>query len=322
MDTTWDCIVVGGGAAGLSAALVLGRARRRTLVVDAGEQSNRPAHGIGGLLGQDGRPPDDFYAAGRQELAAYPAVELRAGEVVSGERADGGIVLELASGERERARRVLLATGMDYRWPDLPGIEERWGGSVFHCPFCHGWEVRDSALGVLDRGESGVRRALLLRAWSEDVTLYSDGPAELGEDEAELLRAVGVDVDERPVTGLRGPGEELSAVIFKDGSERGCGGLLVPVTLHQRTSLAEQLGAELASKAPLVADAVQVDEGFHSSVPGVSATGDASGQMQSVANAIAGGSTAAAIIVHGLMSDYAASAAAAAARPVRTAPSM
>ena len=285
MDTNWDCIVVGGGAAGLSAALVLGRARRRTLVIDAGEQSNRAAHGIGGLLGQDGRAPDDFYAAGRDELAAYPAVELRTGEVLSAERVEDGLVLELASGERERAHRVLLATGMDYRRPELPGIEERWGGSVFHCPFCHGWEVRERALGVLDRGESGVRRVLLLRAWSDDVTLYSDGPAELGEDEAELLRAAGVDVDERPVAGLRGPGDELSAIVFADGSGRDCGGLLVPVTLHQRTPLAEQLGAALASKSPLVADAVQVDEGFHSSVAGVSAAGDVSGQMQSVANA-------------------------------------
>ena len=322
MNTNWECIVVGAGAAGLSAALVLGRARRRTLVIDAGEQSNRAAHGIGGLLGQDGRPPDAFYDAGREELAAYPAVELRSGEVVGAERNGEGIVLELASGERETAQRVLLATGMDYRRPQLAGVEERWGGSVFHCPFCHGWEVRERALGVLDRGADGVRRVLLLRAWSDDVTLYSNGPAELDADEAALLSAVGVDVDERPVAELRGPGGELSAVVFTDGSERSCGGLLVPITLHQRTPLAEQLGAELVSKAPLVADAVQVDERFHSSVAGVSAAGDASGQMQSVANAIAAGSTAAAMIVHGLMDGYAESAARAAPRPVRTAPSM
>jgi thioredoxin reductase len=303
MDTNWDCIVVGGGAAGLSAALVLGRARRRTLVIDAGEQSNRVADGIGGLLGQDGRPPEAFYAAGREGLASYPAVELRSGEVVGAERDDAGLVVELAGGERERARRVLLATGMDYRRPELAGIEERWGRSVFHCPFCHGWEVRDNALGVLDRGEDGVRRALLLRAWSDDVTLYSDGPAELDEDGAALLRAVGVDVDERPVAGLRGPGDTLSAIAFADGSERHCGGLLVPVTLHQRSRLAEQLGAELESRPPLVTDAVEVDQGFHSSVAGLSAAGDASGQMQSVANAIAGGSTAAAMIVHGLMTE-------------------
>jgi thioredoxin reductase len=303
MDTNWDCIVVGGGAAGLSAALVLGRARRRTLVIDAGEQSNRVAEGIGGLLGQDGRPPEAFSAAGRAELASYPAVELRSGEVVGAERDDAGLVVELAGGEGERARRVLLATGMDYRRPELAGIEERWGRSVFHCPFCHGWEVRDSALGVLDRGEDGVRRALLLRAWSDDVTLYSDGPAELDDDGAALLRAVGVDVDERPVAELRGPGDKLSAIAFADGGERHCGGLLVPVTLHQRSRLAEQLGAELESKPPLVMDAVEVDQGFNSSVAGLSAAGDVSGQMQSVANAIAAGSTAAAMIVHGLMTE-------------------
>ena len=143
---------------------------------------------------------------------------------------------------------MLLATGMDYRRPALPGIEERWGGSVFHCPFCHGWEVRDRPLGVLDRGDSGVQRALLLRAWSDDVTLYCDGPAELGGDEAELLRAAGVEVDERTVAGLRGPGDTLTAVVFADGGERRCGGLLVPVILHQRSELAEQLGAALASR--------------------------------------------------------------------------
>ena len=125
------------------------------------------------------------------------------------------------------------------------------------------------------------------------------------------------------MAGLRGPGDELSAIVFADGSERDCGGLLVPVTLHQRTPLAEQLGAALASKGPLVADAVEVDEGFHSSVAGLSAAGDASGQMQSVANAIAAGSSAAAMIVHGLDGRLpGASAARAAPRPVRTAPSM
>ena len=158
MGNPWDCIDVGAGAAGLSAALVLGRARQRTLVVDAGGQSNRVAHGIGGLLGHDARPPAELYAAGRGELAAYPTVQLRSGEVLGGDRHDAGFALELADGSRELARRVLLATGMDYRFPALPGIVKRWGRSVFHCPFCHGWEVRDQALGVLGRIAIGWRR--------------------------------------------------------------------------------------------------------------------------------------------------------------------
>src|SRR6185295_15949369 len=126
---------------------------------------------------------------------------------------------------------------MDYRTPPLDGVAERWGGSVFHCPFCHGWEVRDRPLAVLDRGETGVARALL-----------TDGPGGVDPADADRLRRAGVTVDERSVAGLRGPGAELEAVVFADGRERPCGGLLVPVTLHQRSDLAAQLGAASAAK--------------------------------------------------------------------------
>ena len=303
MDTTWDCIVVGAGAAGLSAALVLGRARQRTLVIDGGGQSNRTAEGIGGLLGHDGRPPAELYAAGRDELAAYPTVQLRSGEVLSGEQRDAGFALDLADGSRELARRVLLATGMDYRYPALPGIAERWGRSVFHCPFCHGWEVRDQPLGVLDRGTEGMNRALLLRFWSDDVTLFADGAAELDANDGERLRAARVTIDERPVAGLRGPDSTLTAVAFADGGERPCRGLLVPVTLHQRSSLAEQLGATTADPGHVAVDAVEVDPMFHTSVHGLYAAGDLASQMPSVANSVAAGSSAAAMIVHGLMAE-------------------
>jgi thioredoxin reductase len=305
-DSMWDCIVVGGGAAGLSAALVLGRARRRTLVVDAGRQSNRVAEGMGGLLGHDGLPPAALYATGQQELAAYPTVAFRTGQVRRGERRDDGLfVLELDDSSRQASPRVLLAAGMEYDYlrPDLPGMEERWGRSVFHCPFCHGWEVRDRALGVLDRGESGVRRALLLRMWSDDVTLLTDGPAELGTEERERLRAAGVAVDERPIVGLRGPGDTLTAVMFADGDERACGGLLVSVTLRQRSRLAEQLGAVAAPPGPVAADAVEVDPLGQTSVPGLFAAGDLTGRMPSVVNAIASGSAAAAGVVHSLANE-------------------
>ncbi len=305
MNADWDCVIVGGGAAGLSAALVLGRARRRTLVVDAGGQSNLAAHGIGGLLGQDGRPPAEFYAAGRAELEAYPTVSVRAGEVVGGKRLDDGFELELEDGSRELTRRVLLATGMDYRLPALPGIPERWGGTVFHCPFCHGWELRDEPLGVLDRGATGAQRAIMLRAWSDDVTLLADGPAELEAEDDARLRAAGVTVDERRVAELRGPGETLTAVAFEDGSERPLGGLLVPVTLHQRSPLAELLGATPAEPGQIAADALAVDTMLATTAPGVSAAGDLGGQMPSVANAIASGATAAAMLVHGLMAEHA-----------------
>jgi thioredoxin reductase len=302
MNTEWDCIVVGAGAAGLSAALVLGRARRRTLVVDAGRQSNLVAHGIGGLLGQDGRPPAAFYEDARAEVAAYPSVELRTGEVVSGERREGGFVLELADGSREASGRVLLATGADYRYPDLAGLPERFGHSAFHCPFCHGWEVRDKTVGVLG-STAGAERALLLRLWSEDVTLYTDGPSKLEPGEAERLEASGIAVEERLLGGLRGPGNTLEAVVFADGGERSCDALFVPVTMHQRSTLAEQLGARVAAPNLMAADAVEVDNMLQTRTPGLSAAGDLVMQMPSVAKAVAEGSKAAMLLVRELAFD-------------------
>ncbi|CAA9462321.1 MAG: Thioredoxin reductase [uncultured Solirubrobacteraceae bacterium] len=301
MDREWECVVIGAGAAGLSAALVLGRARRETLVIDSGRPSNASAAGIGGLLGHDGRPPADFYAHGRGELEGYPSVVTRKGEVVGGHGDEAGFVLELEDGSRVSTRRVLLATGMDYRHPRVPGIAERWGGAVFHCPFCHGWEHRDGRLGVLDRGATGTQRALMLRLWSDDVTLFADGPSDLETADAERLRAAGVTVDERAVAGLDGPGGALTGVVFADGSSRPCDGLLVPVTLHQRSQLAARLGAALAEPGMVVHDAIQVGSDHATTVPGLYAAGDASAEMPSVPAAIAAGHRAAAMIVHGLM---------------------
>ena len=265
--------VVGGGAAGLSAALVLGRARQRTLVIDAGAQSNVAAEGIGGLLGQDGRSPAAVYAAEREELARYPSVQLLDADVLRGERGGDGFGLELADSGRATARRVVLATGMEYRYPALPGIAERWGRSVFHCPFCHGWEVRGKRLAVLDRGATGVHRALLLRTWSESVTLLTDGPSERDSAEAQRLHAAGIPIDERPVVGLRGSDGTIEGVGFDDGTERPLTGMLVPVTLHQRSDLPWQLGAVAKDRGPLAADAIEVDAMFQTSVPGLYAAG-------------------------------------------------
>jgi thioredoxin reductase len=303
MDIVWDCIIVGGGAAGMSAGLVLGRARRRTLVVDAGNQSNLAAHGIGGLLGHDGRPPAELYAIGRRELAAYPSVELRTGEVVAGERIGDVFELQLADGRRERTRRVLLASGMEYRPPQLPGLAALWGRSVFHCPFCHGWEVRDQPLGVLAHGERAVHASLLLRGWSDDIALLTDGPADLDDDDRDRLAAAGISIDERPVAELLSRDGELTAVVFADGDRLARRGLLVATTLHQRSRLAEQLAASYGEPTPLAENPIDVDTLYRTTAPGVFAAGDLSAQMPQVATAVAAGSLAAAAVVQSLLAD-------------------
>ena len=301
MDATWECIVVGGGAAGLSAALVLGRARRRTLVVDAGQQSNRPAHGIGGFLGSDGLPPAELSARGRAELAKYPTVEVRDGEVVEGAP---GFTLELADGSRETTKRVLLSTGMEYRRPDLPGLEPLWGDSVFHCPFCHGWEARDGALAVLADPAAdpalAVHGAKLLRFWSDDVVLLANGAP------VEGLEAAGVPVDPRPVAALEAAGGRLAAVRFADGERMDRDGLLVRAPLAQRSALAASLGVDAAPPTPIALDGITPTPPFGATnVPGVFVAGDLTGQMPQVATAVATGSTTAAGVVASLLEELA-----------------
>lgn len=303
MDMIWDCIVVGGGASGLSAGLVLGRARRHALVVDAGNQSNLPAHGIGGLLGHDGRSPAELYEIGRRELAAYPSVEVRTGEVVSGERCEDEFVIELGDGRRERTRRVLLAMGMEYRPPSLPGLAELWGKSLFHCPFCHGWEMRDQSLAVFANGERAVHASLLLRGWSDDVVLLTDGAADLDDDDRARLATAGIAVDERPVAELAASNGELAAVVFSDGTRLKRSGLLVATTLHQRSRLAEQLGVAYGEPTPVAEAPVEVVGLCRTSTPGVFAAGDLVAQMPQVAAAVAAGSLAATAVVQSLSSD-------------------
>ena len=299
-DTDSDCIIIGGGAAGLSAALSLGRARRATLLIDAGRQSNLAAHGIGGLLGHDRRPPAELYATGREELAEYPTVEVHDGDVIAVEAQDEVLAVTLAGGPVLRARRVLLATGMDYRHPDVPGMAQRWGESVFHCPFCHGWEVRGRPLAVFGGTPIAVHQALLLTAWSHDVTLLTGATGEIDAAERERLAAAGVSVDERPVAELIGPAGSLEAVRFADGEERACGGILVATTLHQRSELPAQLGVAYAPADPLTAEGIEVDGQHRTNVPGVYAAGDVVAGPPAVARAVAAGNFAAAMIVMGL----------------------
>jgi thioredoxin reductase len=297
-EMTWDCVVVGGGAAGLSAALVLGRARRSVLLLDDARQSNRPAHAVGGLLGHDGTPPAALYALARAQLAPYPSVVLREATAVRAAVDGDGFAVDLADGEAVAARRLLLATGMDYTPPAIEGLRELWGDSVFHCPFCHGWEVRDRALAVLGSTDHSVFQATLLTGWSADVVLLSDGPAPFGDEARASLASAGVRIEERRVERLEAVDGRLSAVRFTDGDALARDALLVQAPLRQRTTLPEQLGLALTERGT-----VQADERGITSVPGVFAAGDIAAPIQQVSVSVAQGAAAAAWIAHGLITE-------------------
>lgn len=217
-DTDWDAIILGGGAAGLATALMLGRALRRTLVIDAGSPRNRFASHMHGVLGHDRVPPQDLLARGREEVARY-GVEVRPGRAARVDLANGGVVVTLDDGGAPlTARALVLATGMTDVLPDVPGLAERWGSGVLHCPYCHGWEVRGQRLGVLAASPLAPHQAELVRQWSDHVTFFTAGlGGPLDDDVAARLRARGVAIEEVAVAEVLGDGGAVTGVRLADG---------------------------------------------------------------------------------------------------------
>lgn len=230
-NSSWDTLVIGGGAAGLSAALMLGRSQRRVLVVDAGEQRNLRADHMHGVLGQEGVPPAELIARGREEVRRY-GVELLDGAVTGITESGEGLVVHLADGGERQTRSVVVATGLVDEFPDVPGLAERWGSTVLQCPYCHGWEFRDTHLGVLVTSDDGLHQAEVVRQWSSQVTVFTAGTAL--EPEAERrLRARGIQIMPGDVVGL---GEDPGAVCVQldDGREVVVDALFTTSNLHTR----------------------------------------------------------------------------------------
>ena len=291
---TYDVVVIGGGAAGLSAALVLGRSRRRTLVVDAGEPRNTPAAHMQGYLTRDGMSPAEFLALGREEIARYGVdlVRDRAVDVTKGD----DFAVALADGKTVHARRIVVATGLKDELPNVPGVAERFGRDVIHCPYCHGWEVRDQAFGVLATTPMSVPQALTVSQWSKDVTLFLHTVAEsqLTDDDLRRLAAAGVAVVPGEVAEMVVEGDRLTGVRLTDGTTHPREAVFVAPRAIPQTGLLEKLGAEL-QETPFGAYPV-VDPTGLTTVPGVWAVGNAMGFAEQVVNAASAGYRAGATI--------------------------
>ncbi|MFH9432541.1 NAD(P)/FAD-dependent oxidoreductase [Streptomyces rochei] len=298
----YDVVVVGGGAAGLSAALVLGRSRLRTLVVDAGEPRNAPSDHMQGFLTRDGMAPAEFLALGREEIARY-GVELVRDRAVDVAREED-FTVSLAGGRSVRARRLVVTTGLKDELPEVPGVAERFGRDVLHCPFCHGWEVRDERFGVLAASPMSVHQALMVSGWSDDVVLFLHRVAEeeLSDEDLRRLAAAGVKVVPGEVAGLRVEEDRLTGVRLADGTVHDRSVVFVAPKAVPQTGLMERLGAEL-QETPFGAYPV-VDATGRTSVPGLWTAGNALGFAEQVIHAASGGYRAASAIVGDLiMSD-------------------
>jgi thioredoxin reductase len=278
-----DVLVVGGGAAGLSAALVLGRSRRRVVVVDAGEPRNACSPHMHGFLTRDGARPGEFLEIGREEVRRY-GVEVHEDEVTAVERLtattpDGDepepFLVGTAGGRSWRARRVILASGLADELPQVPGVAERWGRDVLHCPYCHGYEVRDQPVGILARTAAGaVHQALLVRQLTDDVVvfLHSIDPAELDPHEAEILRARGIEVVPGLVDHLRVDEDGVSAVELLDGRVVPRTAVFVAPRFLVNAAVVAPLGIETVASD--LGTSIDVDDEGRTSVPGLWAVGN------------------------------------------------
>ena len=285
---TQHVIVVGGSWAGLAAALQLGRARRRTLLIDAGMPRNRFAHESHGFPGQDGRQPAEILETFRAQVLAYPTVRLVSGVAVAArQEADGRFAVALSSGEQLHAERLVLATGVIDELPQVPGMVERWGVGVLHCPYCHGYEVADRRLAVLGGGETAVRKALLVRDWSGDVTLFTEGAFEPTADEQAALAARGVRIVRDAVRELVGPAPEVSGVRLEDGRVVDVDAVFTTPRTRLASPLAQQLGCarDDGPSGPMV----RTDARQETTVPGVYCAGDAARAMHGATFAAADG---------------------------------
>jgi thioredoxin reductase len=279
-----DVVVIGGGAAGLSAALVLGRARRSVALVDAGEPRNAPAAHMQGFLSRDGMPPSELLRAGRSELRRY-GVALVDDRVVE---AAHGFTVRLASGRILTARRLLFATGAIDDLPDVPGARERWGRDFLHCPYCHGWEVRDQPIGVLGTGPGSVEHAQLLRQWSEDVLFFAHTTSVSARERSSLEAREIVTVDGE-VARLTIVDDRLDAVELTDGRVFARAAVFMRPTLHGASrELAESLGCETDEDGFICADSTG-----RSSASGVWAVGNATNPRAQVITAAGEGSAGA-----------------------------
>jgi len=297
MNETYDVVVIGGGAAGLAGAVALARSRRSVLVVDAGEPRNAPAAHVHNFLSHDGTPPSEILAAGREDLAKYGG-HAQTGRVTGLSRDGERFAVQI--GDRAvTARRLLVATGLRDELPDVPGLAARWGIDVLHCPYCHGWEVRDQRIGILATGPAAAHQALLFRQLSRHVTVLAHTAPELACEQREQFAALGIPVIEGTVTCVETDDGGLTGVRLADGTRVALDAVIVAPRMTANAELLAPLGlipTEVRMGEQVMGTQIEADPSGATSVPGVWVAGNLANIQAQVITSAAAGLTAGAAI--------------------------
>lgn len=285
LETHYDALVVGGSFAGLAAATYIARAKRRVLVVDGGQPRNRFSPAAHGFLGHDGQAPGEILATARRQVLTYPNAQLRAGEVLAIRPNTNGFDVHLGDGSAVSSRKLVIATGLRDELPPLPGLWERWGRTVLHCPYCHGYETGGGPLGVLATHPMSAHQANLVHDWGS-VTFFTNGAPLPDEETVARLSARGIVFETAPIAALRGDAPALAGVLLADGRDLPLNALFVAPTLHHCPLVAQlQLAMDDSPTGPIV----RTDERRMTSLPGVYAAGDIVRSGHSVSFAVADG---------------------------------
>jgi thioredoxin reductase len=289
LSPIYDVVIVGAGPAGLSAAQMLGRCRRAVLVFDTGKPRNAASRALHGYLTRDGTAPREFLRLAREELRQYDTVSVLDREVITADCTDESrFEVEVEGGARYRSRKLLLATGVVDNLPAIPGFRELYGTSVFHCPYCDGWELRDQPFGVYGRGARGFGVALELTAWTRDIVLFTDGPSQIDAGDLGRLQRNRIVLMEQHVTALEGEDGVLREIVLEDGTRVPRRALFFSTGQYQRSDLLVRLGCEFNDKGT-----VRTGKYETTHLPGLFVAGDASRAVQWVVVAAAEGAEAA-----------------------------
>ena len=291
MEEIYDCIIIGGGPAGLNAAVVLGRCRRKVLVFDSKQYRNRWSHGMHNYLTRDDIPPSEFLKICHREIEKYDVKKIEKKIVHARKNSKSLFVAKDEDGQTYLSKKMLIATGLQDNHLNVPGFQEMYGKSIHHCPYCDGWEWKDKKLGVYAKEKNGTELALALKGWSNDVTYFTDGGNKVKPLEEEELRANKIDIVRLPIKEFKGNSGLIESIVFKDGKEHTIDALFFVNGFKQQCDIVETFGCDINRKGVVVTNRFQ-----QTTMPGLYVAGDADKDMQLVVVAAAEGAKAAVII--------------------------